>query len=139
MELKKTFYAEYKENKIIFAAYDKDLINDDVLGSGTLLLEDLTSGEKTVHLKNNEGKSIGDVVIVLTTKKVTSKTINITDIKVKLLSSGDILGGSEPYIIGRIGGWSSRTETGSGQEVAFKKGLELKFHDEKEVTLEIWE
>lgn len=78
-------------------------------------MDDLSSGEKTVPLKNNDGNSIGSIVLVLTTKKVTSKTINITDIKVKLLESGDILGGSEPYIIGRIGGWSSRTETGSGQ------------------------
>ena len=115
MELNQGFYAEYKENKIIFAAYDKDLINDDVLGCGTLALDDLSSGEKTVPLKNNDGNSIGSIVLVLTTKKVTSKTINITDIKVKLLESGAILGGSEPYIIGRIGGWSSRTETGSGQ------------------------
>ena len=86
-------------------------------------MEDLSSGNKTVPLKNQDGKSIGEIIIVLTTKKVTTKTINITDIKVKLLESGDILGGSEPYVIGRIGGWSSRTETASGQEVAFKKGL----------------
>ena len=38
LDLKQSFYAEPKENKMIFAAYDKDLINDDVLGSGTLPL-----------------------------------------------------------------------------------------------------
>ena len=48
-------------------------------------------------------------MLEISTKKVKSKTIKITDLKVKLVSSGDILGGSEPYIVGRIGGWSSRT------------------------------
>lgn len=38
LELKQSFYAEQKENKMIFAAYDKDLINDDILGTGTLVL-----------------------------------------------------------------------------------------------------
>lgn len=41
---------------MIFAAYDKDLINDDVLGSGTLPLEGLTSGEKTIKLKPMSGE-----------------------------------------------------------------------------------
>lgn len=41
----------------------------------------------------------------------------------KLNSSGDILGGSEPYVVGRIGGWANRTETGDGQEVSFKKDI----------------
>lgn len=53
--------------------------------------------------------------------------MKLTNIKVKLEKSADILGGSEPYVIGRIGGWSGRTETGSGQEVCFKKNLQLKF------------
>ena len=78
-------------------------------------------------------------MLTITTKKVKSKTLNISDLKVKLISSGDILGGSEPYIISRIGGWSCRTETGSGQEVSFKRALELKFSEEKEMILEVWE
>ena len=57
----------------------------------------------------DEQKHIGDIIVKFTVKKVISKTLSITDIKVKLVESGDILGGSEPYVIGRIGGWSNRT------------------------------
>ena len=51
MELNQAFYAEHHQNKIIFAAFDKDLINDDVLGVGSLSLDSLTQGYKTVSLK----------------------------------------------------------------------------------------
>ena len=95
----------------------------------------MTSGTRAVSLKTKDKEHIGDIMLTITTKKVKAKSMKISDLKVKLVSSGDILGASEPYITGRVGGWSSRTETGSGQEVNFKRGLELKFSDEKEILL----
>ncbi len=44
IDLNQPFYAEHQQNKIIFAAFDKDLINDDILGVGSLSLDSLTSG-----------------------------------------------------------------------------------------------
>lgn len=99
---------------MIFAAYDKDLMQDDILGTGNLALEGLATGQKTVSINNKEGKHFGDIILTLNVKKVVCKSIQISDMKVKLASSADILGQSEPYIIARVGGWSGRTETGDG-------------------------
>lgn len=79
---------------MVFAAYDKDLISDDFLGTGNLALEGLTTGEKTVSLKDKDGKHFGDIILVLNVKKVVCRSLDITNIKVKLNSSADILGES---------------------------------------------
>lgn len=44
---------------MIFAAYDKDLISDDVLGRGQLKLQGLTAGEKIVQLKKKDEEDFG--------------------------------------------------------------------------------
>lgn len=77
MELDYQFYAEKKENKIIFAAFDKDLVSDDNLGHGQLPLENLTSGQKTVSLNAKDS-----IVLVLSAQKVVCKNIKLSNIKV---------------------------------------------------------
>lgn len=67
---------------MIFAAYDKDLISDDILGVGELPLENLSSGEKTVSLKNSKGESFGDIILVLSSQKVVCKSIQLSNLKV---------------------------------------------------------
>ena len=50
LTLNQDFYTENTENKIIFAAYDKDLLKDDVLGFCNLPLKGLSTGTKTLKL-----------------------------------------------------------------------------------------
>lgn len=72
-------------------------------------MEGLTTSDKIVPLKNEEGEHFGDIILTLTVKKVVCKTINITDIKVKLGAGGDMIGKSDPFVNAKIGGWTGRT------------------------------
>ena len=111
MDINESLYAERKENKITIAVYDKDIMNDDVLGSGELPLEGLTSGVKKVPIKNKGNEHIGDLMLSIDKKKVECKTMKVSEIKLKIKSGNDIIGTSEPYVLGKIGGWTARTET----------------------------
>ncbi len=106
--------AEARENKINVILWDYNTITaNQIYGIGQIPLP-VASGEKKIVLYK-EDKEIGILALDLTAEKVTScKTITLSDIKVKLLKSGDILGSSDPYIVAKIGGWSGRTETGQG-------------------------
>lgn len=110
-EINNGLYAEHKENKIVIAVYDKDTMNDDILGSGELMLEGLVSGDSTVKIHDQDGKHVGDLILTIDKKKVDYKSITLTDISLKIKSGNDIIGSSEPYIIGKIGGWTARTES----------------------------
>ena len=48
-------YSDRKQNKIIFAAYDKDVTYDDLLGVGEVAVEGISTGQKTVELKSSTG------------------------------------------------------------------------------------
>lgn len=52
--------------------------------------------------------------MTLEAKKVVSRCLHLTNINLKIESGNDIIGSSEPYIVGRIGGWSARTEVVEG-------------------------
>ena len=135
------FYAEARENKVTLALWDRNMFSNfsnTVYAVGHIPLP-TTSGEKKVEVFDAEGNSQGHIYVTMTSEKVASRTINLTDIKVKTLKSADILGSSDLYIIAKIGGWAARTETGEGNEFAFKKGLELKFDKEPEVVFEVWD
>jgi len=49
--------------------------------------------------------------------------------KVKLGVSADIIGDSDVYLVAKIGGWSCRSETQSGKDIAYAKSLTLKYSD----------
>lgn len=92
MEINQPFYAEKKENKIIFAAFDKDIISDDNLGNGELSLEGLSSGNRVVALKNKEGKHFGDIILTMLVQKVTCKSLVISNIRTTVNKSTDLIG-----------------------------------------------
>ena len=48
---------------------------------------------------------MGCIYLTLAYEKVTCRSILLSEIKVKMTKSGDILGSSDPYIIAKIGGW----------------------------------
>lgn len=64
-----------------------------------------------MKMANRRGNHWGDIILNISKKNVVNRQISLTDIKVKLGVSGDIVGESDVYLIGRIGGWSCRTET----------------------------
>ena len=74
--------------------YDKDLINDDVLGSGELLLEGVATGNSTIKIFNQEKKHVGDLILTLECKKVQCRTLNISEINLSIKSGNDIIGSS---------------------------------------------
>lgn len=64
-------YAERNENKITFAAYDKEggMDGDTFKGCGELLLDNLVEGKNVVELMNRRGKSFGKINVHITSKK----------------------------------------------------------------------
>lgn len=58
---------------------------------------------------NRRDKHFGDINVNISTKKVTKRELNLTDIKVKYVVSADIVGQSDMYVIARIGGWACQT------------------------------
>lgn len=54
IDINKGIYAESQETRLVVGVYDKDLINDDVLGSGELMLEGIASGDCTVKIHNEK-------------------------------------------------------------------------------------
>lgn len=128
-EVKLPFIAESRENKMTFAIWDSNTFSDAIYGVGHLALP-ATSGEKRVYLNDAEGNAVGSIYVTLTSEKVTCRSMTLSEIKVKMNKSGDILGSSDPYIIAKIGGWEGRTETGEGNEFSFKKSIDLRFDKE---------
>jgi hypothetical protein len=83
-----------------------------MLGTGFVPLKAITSGDKTVQLKNKDGKSIGSIIVTVVYKKVEPRILTISNIHLKTDSSSDIISKQDPYVVFRVGGWSCRTETG---------------------------
>ena len=128
MSVAKTLYAEKTENKIVFAAYNQENVGgDSFYGCGELWVDNFAQGKNTVKLADRRGKHFGDIIVNLNTKSVVSRELVLTDVKVKVAVSGDFVGDSDIYVVGAIGGWTSRTEALSGKEVAFTKNLSFKF------------
>lgn len=90
-------------------------------------IDNFVQGKNTVKLTDRRGKHFGDIIVNLNSKSIVSRELVLTDVKVKLAISGDFIGDSDIYVIGAIGGWTSRTEALSGKEVAFMKNLSFKF------------
>ena len=64
MNLKESFYVEYGGSDIKFVAFDKDLVSDDILGSGSIDVEQLSgSREEIIKLSNQEGEFIGEIIV----------------------------------------------------------------------------
>ena len=126
---------------MVVAVYDKDIMNDDILGSGELMLESLVaSGDSTIKINDPQGKHIGDLVLSIEKKKVACRSLTLENVCLKIKSGNDIIGSSEPYIVGKIGGWSARTEVSEGEEIKFQKSLNFKFSDEKEsIFFDFWD
>ncbi len=110
MSVAKTLYAEKTENKIVFAAYNQENVGgDSFYGYGELWIDNFAQGKNTVKLADRRGKHFGDIIVNLNSKNVVSRELVLTDVKVKVAVSGDFIGDSDIYVVGAIGGWTSRT------------------------------
>lgn len=58
---------------------------------------------------NRRNHHFGDINVAISSKKVVKRELTLTDIKVKLGVSGDIIGKSDVYVVGKVGGSSART------------------------------
>lgn len=90
-----------------------------------------------MKLANRRNNHFGDIILNISKKSVVNRELTLTDMKVKLAVSADIIGDSDVYLVARIGGWSCRTETISGKEITFTKNLDLKYSDEKQMLIEV--
>lgn len=61
IDVNKTFYLEKTEKSIIFTAFDKDLLSDDMLGTGEIKTSELLQGETKVKLVDHSGEHFGDL------------------------------------------------------------------------------
>ena len=84
MRLKETFYAQNTESKMYFAAYDKDLISDDMLGVGEMAVSEISGGEKIIPLKTIEGKGIGEIIVTIKKERIEKKSIVLSNISLDL-------------------------------------------------------
>lgn len=94
-----------------------------------MLLDSLVEGNNTVKLANRRNIHFGDIIVNLSNKTVINRELTLTDMKVKLGVSADIIGDSDVYLVAKIGGWSCRSETLSGKDIAYAKSLTLKYSD----------
>ena len=122
-EINQSLYADSQQNKLIVAIFDKDLINDDYLGFGELALAGLASGDSKIKMKNEKGEDIGDLILNIEKKVVECRVVTLSEIGIQIEGGSDWFGNSEPYVIGKIGGWTGRTETSSGIKIKFKKQI----------------
>ena len=82
---------------------------------------------------------MGSVVLVLTVKQYPAKTLLLENINVSFSHDSDLIGESEPYLVARLGGATARTETGNKNNTNFKRKLELKYADEEQLVIEMWD
>ena len=94
-----------------------------------MLLDSLVEGNNTVKLANRRNIHFGDIIVNLSNKTVINRELTLTDMKVKLGVSADIIGDSDVYLVAKIGGWSCRSETQSGKDITYAKSLTLKYSD----------
>lgn len=70
MDVKQTLYADKHDSKIIFVAYDSEMIGGDTFkGAGELQLDSI-NGKSTVKLLNRQGNHFGDITVNGSIKKV---------------------------------------------------------------------
>ena len=123
-DFNKRIYAESRENKLVILIWENNLLKDKVIGVGNIPLEGIASGEKNVTLVEPESKEeMGSLVLNLTVKQVTAKTLTLENICVSFSESSDLIGESEPYLVAKIGGATARTETGNKNNTNFKRKL----------------
>lgn len=109
LEVKQTIYVESTENKIVFAAYDEEMTKDSFKGSGEILLDKLVDGKNTVKLLNQKGEHVGDIIVNAKVKKTPFRELTITEIKLNVKKSADIVGDPEMYIVAKVAGLTRRT------------------------------
>ena len=84
-----------------------------------------------VPVKTIEGKGIGDIILSIQKERVPKRQLILRNIELDLKSSGDTFGTNEPFIVGKIGSFSTRTETCQKDCCVFKKDLKFMFNDEE--------
>lgn len=122
--------------------FQKGIINDEIIGVGQLGLNELSSNadKKAVGMNELEGVAgVSAVSLTLSAKLTGCKSLILDNISLSFQEQGEIIGTPEPYVVAKVGSSCGRTENGSESKMTFKKAIELKFGEQQNLILQIWD
>ena len=92
-----------------------------VIGHYEIFKEYLDQESHRFSITSGKESQACKIDLQLKKARVEARSLRITDIRMKLKAGNDIIGISEPYLVGQIGTWRGRTETLAGEDLRFDR------------------